>query len=131
MNKKDIEKAMAIMQAHIDGKLIERCRVGHSDEEWEVDTNPIFDWSTYIYRVRPDTSEYRPFKNVKECLQEMDKHPNAGFLEDNSDGSYETYISIDVITDNKIYFGEDSYRFEEALGNFFFADGAPFGIKNN
>lgn len=69
---------------------------------------------------------YRPFKDVEECWQEMLKHEPFGWLK--RDTYFQNimavdcaYIYIETLTTN--------FNYKEALCEFTFADGSPFGIK--
>ena len=128
MNKKDIEKAIATMQAYIDGKPIEYCQIGDLDGDWKFTKKPVFDWSKYTYRTRVASNGYRPFKNPEECLAEMLKHPPFGWLK-----NYETqecsHIETISYTDNEIWIDDKNLEYDEMLENYTFLDESPFGIK--
>ena len=70
-------------------------------------------------------SKYRPFKDIEECWQEMHKHPDFGWV---TDGYYKSTISVKsdsiVVTISSL-----EYDFGKAYIHFTFADGTPFGIK--
>ncbi len=72
-----------------------------------------------FYRIKP-TPKYRPFKNAKECWQEMQKHQPFGWVKD-EDGAY---INIGFINDNGVGGGS----FEKDMEHLNFVDGQPFGI---
>lgn len=61
---------------------------------------------------------YRPFKNIEECWQEMQKHKPFGWVIHKEEKCYMTLASI--------YPNEE---FKKMLSNCNFADGTPFGIK--
>ena len=63
---------------------------------------------------------YRPFKDVKECWSEMQKHQPFGWIKIKN----ENYLTIlESINNARNY----QYIFE----NYTFADGTPFGIKED
>lgn len=63
---------------------------------------------------------YRPFKDVKECWNEMLKHEPFGWLKIKDDN----YLNVlESINNAKNY----QYIFE----NYTFADGTPFGLKED
>lgn len=76
------------------------------------------------YRVKP-LPKYRPFKSQEECWKEMHKHPDFGWV---TDGYYKSTISVKsdsiVVTISSL-----EYDFGKAYIHFTFADGTPFGIK--
>lgn len=52
----DIDHMLAVMQAAKEGKAIQyraRCNRGGTDENWGDAPNPIWNWATYDYRVKP------------------------------------------------------------------------------
>lgn len=61
---------------------------------------------------------YRPFKNIEECWQEMQKHKPFGWVIHKEEKCYMVLASI--------YPDEE---FKKMLSNCNFADGTPFGIK--
>ena len=79
---------------------------------------------SYKYRIKPEP-KYRPFETQEECWQEMHKHPDFGWV---TDGYYKSTISVKsdsiVVTISSLEYG-----FGKAYIHFTFADGTPFGIK--
>lgn len=76
-----------------------------------------------------DEPKYRPFKNANECWSEMLRHQPFGWVIDT-----ETYAKhcIVSILDLAVYNAESplfSFGWDVALRRLTFADGAPFGIK--
>lgn len=73
-------------------------------------------------------SKYRPFKTKEECWNEMHKHPDFGWIIYNK-----TYYSIcDVTSDGiTILYECDPFciDFKSCTEEVTFADGTPFGIK--
>ena len=61
---------------------------------------------------------YRPFKTKEECWNEMSKHQPLGWIYDKANNSYTLRISISGPT-----------CFERLFNEYSFADGTPFGIK--
>lgn len=78
----------------------------------------------FNYRIKPEL-KYRPFKTQEECWEEMHKHPDFGWV---TDGYYKSTISVKsdsiVVTISSL-----EYDFGKAYIHFTFADGTPFGIK--
>lgn len=64
---------------------------------------------------------YRPFKSQDECWNEMQKHQPFGWFRHKHIGCYEP-IRVDVSEDTS---------FEALFNTYNFADGAPFGIKED
>lgn len=114
MTRKEAKEMLPIIQAYAEGKAIQIKKEG----DWlEVgkNTEVYFSESPSDYRIKPEP-KYRPFKNQEECWKEMQKHQPFGWIKKKGN-----YISITLIPK------ESSYNLD--LKNFTFADGTPFGIK--
>ena len=72
------------------------------------------------------TELYRPFKNQKECWDEMLKHQPFGYIRYRISNNIGNIISI---TNMFIKLGNDWLNFERALKTIKFLDNKPFGIK--
>ena len=129
MTIKEIRDAAKVMEAYANGKKIQ-----FLDEynNWIDVTNPTFNWSIYIYRVKPEP-KYRPFKNQEECWNEMHKHSNFGWIKGNVTGEYKQIVRIYNYNAELIfnigYNGSADYSPEMMFSSYTFADGTPFGIK--
>ena len=129
MTIKEIRDAAKVMEAYANGKKIQ-----FLDEynNWIDVTNPTFNWSIYIYRVKPEP-KYRPFKNQEECWNEMHKHSNFGWIKGNVTGEYKQIVRIynykSELIFNIGYNGSADYSSETLFTSYTFADGTPFGIK--
>ena len=129
MTIKEIRNAAKVMEAYANGKKIQ-----FLDEynNWIDVTNPTFNWSIYIYRVKPEP-KYRPFKNQEECWDEMHKHSNFGWIKGNVTGEYKQIVRIynykSELIFNIGYNGSADYSSETLFNSYTFADGTPFGIK--
>lgn len=62
--------------------------------------------------------EYRPFKNVEECWEEIQKHNPLGWIRriEQNEYLFKGYINENV-------------DYEHMFNEYIFVDGAPFGIK--
>ena len=129
MTREETRKAVKVMEAYANGKKIQ-----FLDEynNWIDVTNPTFNWSIYIYRVKPEP-KYRPFKNQEECWNEMHKHSNFGWIKGNTTGEYKQIVRIynykSELIFNIGYNGSADYSPEIMFSSYTFADGSPFGIK--
>lgn len=112
MNRQEAEELLPIIQAFAEGKTIE---VKNDDGEWVVRDCHYFSKPAQFYRIKSEP-KYRPFKNAEECWQEMQKHQPFGWVK--TDEGYEQIWHV-----NK---GDD---FNATLKTCTFADGTPFGIK--
>ena len=143
MTREEIKELLPIMQAFAEGKAIQfRCKSG----EWVEIRNDEIDifLRPNDYRIKPDP-KYRPFKSQEECWNEMLKHQPFGWIYNKNDSCYYCIISVDEDkielspemqphseTTIKEYYMENSYiDFVTALEDYeyTFADGTPFGIK--
>lgn len=130
MNRKEAAKLLPIIRAFIAGMVIEcRTRTWEVNKGWQYST----DWKkteelkfqdTYEYRIKPEPT-YRPFANTEECWTEMEKHQPFGWVKTKDKG-----IRLCIIGLNQgSAFTQVGHKYDEALDEFIFADGAPFGIK--
>ena len=121
MTKEKAKYLAEVLKAYAEGKPIEVLL----DGEWgEVDLNEYSFDERESYRIKKEPT-YRPFKNAKELLEEMQKHQPVGWLV-----SYKAFSIITAFNNEVIEFGNSKYKFEEILINgITFADGKPFGIK--
>lgn len=81
---------------------------------------------------------YRPFKDKVECWNEMKKHHPFGWIRDNY---LDYYRNITIVNNYKIeltpYFNDnddifqDTILYNDAVKRLTFADGTPFGIKED
>lgn len=134
MTREETKERIAVMQAYVNHKKIEY--YDDTMRRWLTVVEPT--WGTLIkYRIKPE-DKYRPFANADECWQEMQKHKPFGWIKKISGhcnflyimGLYSTGI---VINDVDIFGGFKNllktYNF--AFAETTFADGTPFGIKED
>ena len=113
MTREEAKELLPIIKAYSEGKEIE---YEDCDGKWGVLGNPLFNDKPNKYRIKPET-KYRPFKDAEECFNEMGKHQPFGYIKYKDRNSY-----------FPISFGDNS-DFDYLLENRIFADGTPFGIK--
>ena len=95
--------------------------------EW-TEMKEIEFWNNTEYRIKPDP-KYRPFKDAKECLSEMQKHQPFGWIKN---GGYWYNIintggmSVKIIDTRGAI---ATLYFSDLLAHYRFADGTPFGVK--
>lgn len=121
MDRNQAKEFYPILQAFAEGKAIE-CRTKPSalSKSWQgmndwTEIKEIGYWDNIEYRIKPEP-KYRPFKDAKECWQEMQKHQPFGWVK-----YANKYISISAIDSNNDY--------ETDFDDYTFADGTPFGVK--
>ena len=123
MNRKEAAELLPIIQAYAEGKAIEsRCIKGDTSL-WYDDKDPSFD-DDFEYRIKPE-QKFRPFKNAKECWQEMLKHHPFGWVVGRRDGVMYLIRSLEYVS----VYTSIQYSFKDAFDTFEFADLVPFGVK--
>lgn len=130
MNRNQAKELLPFIQAFAEGKTIQSRCVKGDTSLWYDDEDPSFD-DDFEYRIKPET-KYRPFTNVEECWEEMLKHQPFGWVKSTDNKDSEVFIHCTVITkEDGILTGIDEIPFPYCgmFNNYTFADGTPFGIK--
>lgn len=72
---------------------------------------------------------YRPFKDAKECVEELNKHTPNGYVKIKDDRYGDRYSSVLSINDDGLCLGVTigHLNFDDALTDIVFADGSVFG----
>ena len=133
MTIEEAKRRAELYSALAEGKTIQ---VLIKDDEWKDikidELNHLQDY--YEYRIKPEP-KYRPFKTQEECWNEMLKHQPFGFVKSKVKG-YFHHIGLvqwsSELEDVMITFAtsEQLARSSRSLfEDFIFADGTPFGIK--
>lgn len=126
MTREEAKELLPIIQAFTEGKTIE---YREYDGEWKVAHTPT--WSSRLfYRIKPE-SKYRPFETKEECWNEMLKHQPFGWLK--AKESKSVALIGNVCQDKEVIIiwalnHETNYA-SDLFNDWFFADGTPFGIK--
>ena len=129
MTREEARQAAEVMMAYAEGREVEYYDV--IDECWDSSGDLGFNWFDTKYRVKPET-KYRPFKDMEECWQEMLKHQPFGWLK--AKESKSVALSGNVYMDKEVWIvwttnEKDLYSESEIFNNYVFADGTPFGVK--
>lgn len=128
MNREQLKELLPIIQAAVEGKAIEFRDSDH--KYWQELTVPAFNLDVYKYRIKPEP-KYRPFANAEECWQEMQKHEPFGWVKDKEVGDYEIITRVND-KENLGFMSINSQKdwtLEGLMDFYTFADGTPFGIK--
>ena len=126
MTREEAKQLLPIIQAFAEGKAIESRCIKGDKSLWYDDEDPSFD-NDLEYRIKPEPN-YRPFKDAEECWQEMQKHQPFGWLKDKNDG----HLTLITVVDNDQMMalnGRVGWDFWGMMNNYVFADGTPFGVK--
>ena len=135
MDRYQAKEFYPILQAYAEGKAIE-CRTKPGTistsipNEW-TEMKEICFWNGIEYRIKPEP-KYRPFKDAKECWEEMLKHQPFGWVKSIDNKDSEVFIHCTAITkEDGILTGIDEIPFPYygMFNNYTFADGTPFGMK--
>lgn len=116
MTREQAKDMLPIIQAFAEGRTIQIKALDglwHSGEDGKCEIN--FNADPQKYRIKSEP-KYRPFKDVEECWQEMQKHQPVGWIK--TDEGYEQMWHVNKCDD-----------FNTILKICTFADGTPFGIK--
>lgn len=135
MTREQAKEILPIIQSFVEGKPIQDKIEGVTG--W-CDTDEInfkFEGQKIIHRIKPE-SQYRPFKNQEECWNEMLKHQPFGWLKVKTDGRYRFISelgSLSVLLKKVVTVTptHESIPYSTTMfGVYTFADGTPFGVKN-
>ena len=115
-----------VMQAYVEGKQIQY----KDDEVWIDIDDPDWDWHNWEYPIKPEPN-YRPFRDVEECWQEMQKHRPFGWIKNKNNGHYAMITKVNADFDKKhiAISGINIWTLSETMCDYTFADGEPFGIN--
>ena len=123
MTREEAGRFWPIIKAYAEGKQIE---VKDHKGVWSNIECPDFDLDADYYRIKKE-SKCRPFENANECWEEVVKHQPVGWIK-SSTGILCNVLEIEqsgIVTKNSIS------GYATAINDFVFADGAPFGIKED
>lgn len=126
MNRKEAAELFPIIKAYAEGRRI-RCLSDKWENVDELNINYLLNHPE-SYRIESEP-KYRPFENVEECWKEMEKHHPFGWIKRN--GYFYNIISTGVVS-MKIIDTKGAITtlgFNNLLSHYSFADGTPFGIK--
>ena len=132
MTREQAKEILPISQAFAEGKKIQYRN--YYDEWMDIKENEGLSFICHpsYYRIKPQ-QKYRPFKNQEECWGEMLKHQPFGWLKSIRKQEkvhigrvfeVKDYLLI-TLSINEGLNTNSSYFFNE----YTFADGTPFGIK--
>ena len=133
MNRHQAKEFYPILQAYAEGKVIESrtkpSTVKGTDvpNDW-TEMKEIEFWNNTEYRIKPE-SQYRPFKDTKECWQEMQKHQPFGWIK-GKEGEHHSLITSIIADEEEVDInGISGFVLDEIMEHYTFVDGLPFGVK--
>ena len=129
MNRNQAKEFYPILQDYAEGKVIE-CRTKPSavdgtdvPNDW-TEMKEIEYWNNTEYRVKPE-QKYRPFRDAKECWQEMLKHQPFAWVKEKHSDRYNLITEVNGLS-IKV---KEGCLFADGVKYYTFADGTPFGVK--
>ena len=129
MTREEAKALLPIMQAFAEGKTIQVW----ANDTWQDEEYPSFG-ELNLFRIKPEP-KYRPFKTQEECWNEMLKHQPFGWVKSKDKGYFRLIGLVQFaseLEDVMITFAtsENLARSSHSIyENYIFADGTPFGIK--
>lgn len=124
MTREETIERIKVMQAYING---EKVQYKKNSGKWADIEEPI--WNNLIkYRIKPE-SKYRPFKDRQECWQEMQKHKPFGWIADIDSCRYILAVGEGSVVFKSFNSSDFCKSFDEVMDTYTFADGTPFGVK--
>lgn len=128
MNRNQAKELLPIIKAFSKGKkiIVKDKRLSDEEYNWSEVDDCSFNIEQFEYRIKPEP-KYRPFKDAEECWAEMLKHHPFGWVKDKETPKFLVCKALG----NLFFIGiEDKpYNYKEVLRDYTFADGTPFGIK--
>lgn len=121
MDRNQAKQLLPIIKAFAEGEEIQET----DGYEWHDLDDPDFMANSNSYRIKPKL-KYRPFKDAEECWAEMQKHQPFGWVK--VDNWYCTMKEIRPIC-AFCHGGGDVFLFKDMVKQITFADGTPFGVK--
>lgn len=124
MNRKEAAELSPFIKAFGEGKDIEmRSKNPHAQlNGWAKMDEFIF--GNFEYRIKPEP-KYRPFKNKEECWQEMQKHQPFAWVKEKHSDRYSLITEVNGLS-IKV---KEGCLFTDGVKYYTFADGTPFGVK--
>lgn len=125
MNRKEAAELLPFIKAFGEGKDIEiRSKNTHAQlNGWAKMDEFLF--GNFEYRIKPEP-KYHPFANAEECWQEMQKHHPFGWVKSTL---FKDLALVKRVTTLYVEINRDIIDYKDALEKFTFADGTPFGVK--
>lgn len=132
MTREEAKIFLPFVTALAEGRQIQTLDVNSGDwEDIDEITVDYFLSHHLDYRIKPEPT-YRPFKDGAECWKEMQKHQPFGWVKSINNIDPEVFIYCEVITkiDGVLTsMDEVPFSYGNMYKNYTFADGTPFGVK--
>ena len=128
MTREEAKEWLPIIQAWAEDKPIQY-QIGSGS--WTDITKDLYTSNhSSNYRIKPEP-KYRPFKNQEECWNEMLKHKPFGWLRNTYTKRLHNIDSIGHTTYGITVDNNCITYFDVAFDAYNFADGTPFGMRED
>ena len=125
MNRIQAAKLLPIIKAFSEGQEVEYFDKGSN--KWRTCVTPQFDYDVE-YRIKQEPT-WIPFTYSSTCLKEIRKHHPNGWIKEIKSGKLTAIVSVSQAGIS--FLGKNSCvkDFYCAFKEYTFADGSPFGVK--
>ena len=120
MTREEAKQLLPIIQAFAEGKCVET----KTGSGWVNMENMSFAGKPKADRIKSEP-KYRPFANAEECWKEMQKHQPFAWVKEKHSDRYSLITEVNGLS-IKV---KEEYLFTDSVKYYTFADGTPFGIK--
>ena len=119
MAREEAKEILPLIKAFSEGKkiIVKDKRLSNEEYNWSEVDDCSFNIKQFDYRIKPEPT-YRSFKNAEECWNEMQKHYLFGWTKLKGKTEYSFITDIN-----------DNINYSDAIKDYIFADGTPFGVK--
>ena len=117
ITREEAKRRAELYSALAEGKIIQFKQENGEWTDLTMELIEVLSESAFRYRIKPEP-KYRPFKNQEECWNEMLKHQPFGWTKLIGETGYSLITDVD-----------NDLLYSDAFKECTFADGTPFGIK--
>ena len=120
MTREEAKQLLPIIHAFAEGKCVET----KTGSGWVNMENMSFAGKPKAYRIKSE-SKYRPFANAEECWKEIQKHQPFAWVKEKHSDRYSLITEVNGLS-IKV---KEGCLFTDSVKYYTFADGIPFGVK--
>lgn len=129
MNHKEAIELLPFIQAFAEGRTVEFKDRRFKDEWDEMSEFPDSSFKYFEFRIKPKL-EYRPFKDAKECWNEMQKHQPFGWVKCKDNSIPGKFMYITSVRSNEVAISSAlDISYSELIKYYTFIDETPVGVK--
>lgn len=126
-----IEEQIEVMQAYAEGKKIQ-LSVKNLDT-WKDVNPPLWDWVGFDYRIKPEESTYRPYKDTTEMIEDFVERSERTysamempFIYVKQKEGFFKYL-ITAFHYDSVEFDDNVINLRSLYSNYIYLDGSPIG----